>query len=90
MGPNGSMTLVPTGSFYPNDWVQSARFKILLNARTLEHVGGVPGNSINEKIDYYTGGRKIPPQGINLFKTNGHYYVAYYENDARKLSILKF
>lgn len=89
-GAGGSMMAMPSGTFYRNDWIKSVRFKILLDARTLEHVQGVPGNSINEKIDYYTGGRKIPPLGTNLFKTNGRYYVTYYENDSRKLSILKF
>jgi hypothetical protein len=88
--PTNTLAMMPAGMFYPNWWIKSARFKILLDARTLEHVGGIPGNSINEKIDYYTGGRKIPALGTNLFKTNGHYYVAYYENDSRKLSILKF
>jgi hypothetical protein len=87
---SSSLVMMPPGMFYSNYWDKSVRFKTLLDARSLEHIGGVPGNSINEKIDYYTGGRKIPPMGINLFKTNGHYYVAYYENDSRKLSILKF
>jgi hypothetical protein len=87
---SSSLVMMPAGMFYSNWWIKSARFKMLLNANTLEHVSGVPGNSINEKIDYYTGGRKIPPLGINLFKANGRYYAAYYENDTRKLSILKF
>jgi hypothetical protein len=87
---SSSVVMMPPGMFYSNWWDKSVRFKILLDARTLEHIGGVPGNSINERIDYYTGGRKIPPLGINLFKTNGRYYAAYYENDSRKLSILKF
>jgi hypothetical protein len=87
---SNSVAMMPPGMFYSNWWDKSVRFKTLLDARSLEHIGGVPGNSINEKIDYYTGGRKIPALGINLFKTNGRYYVAYYENDSRKLSILKF
>jgi hypothetical protein len=51
--------LVPAGMFYSNWWIKLARFKTLLNADTLEHISGVPGNSINKKIYYYTGGRKF-------------------------------
>lgn len=87
---NSPLVIMPPGIFYSNWWIKSTRFKTLLNATTLEHVSGVPVNSINEKIDYYTGGRKIPQLGVNLFKTNGRYYAAYYENDSRKLTILKF
>jgi hypothetical protein len=90
-GYGGShMVMVPTGGFNRGGWVKSARFKTLLNADTFEHVEGAIGNSINEKIEYYTGGIKIPPQAENLFMTNGRYYHAYYDKELRKLVILKF
>ena len=84
------MVVAPTGGFYRNNWVKSARFKTLLNASTFEHIDGTPGNSINEKIEYYTGGIKIPPEAENLFMTNSRYYHAYYDKTLRKLVILKF
>jgi hypothetical protein len=89
-GAGGTMVMMPTGGFYRHGSGKAVRFKVLLNARTLEHIDGVPGNSINEKIDYYTGGIKIPPHAENLFMTNGRYYHAYYDKNERKLVILKF
>jgi hypothetical protein len=86
----GPMIMVPTGGFSRSGWVKSARFKTLLNANTFEHVNGEIGNSINEKIEYYTAGIKIPAEAENLFMTGGRYYHTYYNKDERKLVILKF
>jgi len=76
--------------FNSNGWVKSAHFKTLLNASTFEHVDGNIGNSINEKVGYYTTGIKIPPQAENLFMSGGRYYHAYYNKDDRRLVILQF
>lgn len=89
-GPGSPMIMVPAGGFYRNTWVKSARFKTLLNTSTFEHIDGNMGNSINEKIEYYTGGIKIPPEAENLFMSGGRYYHAYYNKDERRLVILKF
>jgi hypothetical protein len=87
-GAPGAM--FPTGGFNRGGWVKSARFKMLLNADTFEHVEGAIGNSINERIEYYTAGIKIPREAENLFMTNGRYYHAYYDKALRKLVILQF
>ncbi len=84
------MVPTPTGGFNRGGWVKSARFKMLLNADTFEHVEGAIGNSINEQIEYYTKGIKIPREAENLFMTNGRYYHAYYDKALRKLVILQF
>jgi len=88
-GPGSPMVVAPAGGFYRNTRIKSAGFKTLLNASTFEHIDGNIGNTINEKIEYYTGGIKIPPQAENLFMTNGRYYYAYYDKTLRKLVILK-
>lgn len=88
--PGTPMIMVPTGGFNRGGWVKSARFKTLLNASTFEHLDGTPGNSINEKIEYYTAGIKIPPEAENLFISGGRYYHAYYSKDDRRLVILQF
>ena len=89
-GGAAPMGMMPTGGFNRGGWVKSARFKMLLNADTFEHVEGAIGNSINERIEYYTTGIKIPREAENLFMTNGRYYHAYYDKVQRKLVILKF
>jgi hypothetical protein len=89
-GRPGVMIMMPTGGFNRGGWVKSARFKTLLNPDTFEHVAGAIGNSINERIEYYTAGIKIPREAENLFMTNGRYYHAYYDKALRKLVILKF
>jgi hypothetical protein len=84
------MLIMPTGGFPRKSWLKSARFKMLLNAGSFEHEEGTVGNSINERIEYYTAGIKIPQEAENLFMTNGRYYHAYYDKVQRKLVILKF
>lgn len=88
--PGAPMVMLPTGGFSRGGWVKSARFKTLLNASTFEHINGEIGNSINERIEYYTEGIRIPSEAENLFMTSGRYYHAYYSRDERKLIILKF
>ena len=86
----GPMFMIPTGGFYRHGRGKAVRFKVLLDAHTLEHIDGDPDDSINEKIDAFTKDIKIPTNAENLFVTNGVYYHAYYDKDERKLVILKF
>lgn len=88
--PGAPMVMIPTGGFSRNTLVKSARFKTLLNASTFEHIDGEMGKSINEKIEEWTAGIKVPAEAENLFMTNGNYYYAYYSKGERKLIILKF
>jgi hypothetical protein len=80
----------PTGNFARNNWTKSARFKMLLNAETSEHITGDVGMSINEKIEAYTKNIKIPAEAENLFVCNGKYYYAYYDRREKTFSVVEF
>ncbi|HYF29553.1 MAG TPA: hypothetical protein VD993_00390 [Chitinophagaceae bacterium] len=85
-----TMVYIPTGGFARSAWTKSAYFKMLMDADTHEHVEGNMGASINEKIEQYTKGLKIPMEAENLFVYNGAYYYAYYNKEERKLSLVQF
>jgi hypothetical protein len=86
----GTMMLLPTGGFTRNSWAKSARFKILLNAETNEHIAGKLPPDINDKIEAYTKDMKIPDDGENLFVRNGNYHYIFYDRGKRMLSIIVF
>lgn len=92
-GPGGAaapMVFVPSGGFYRSTWTKSARFGMLLDSSTLQHVSGEMPLSINEKIENYTTGITIPSEGENLFMNDGNYIYAYYNRDERKLLLIRF
>ena len=89
-GPGGSVGFFPTGGFSRASWKKSARFKMLLNSDTNEHIAGEIPLSINEKIESYTKGINIPGDGENLFAKNGNYYYVYYDKEKREINIVKF
>jgi hypothetical protein len=80
----------PTGGVTRNTWIKSARFKMLLDANTSEHISGEMESSINEKIEAYTKDIKIPAEAENLFVCDGKYYYAYYDRKERKLCMVAF
>jgi hypothetical protein len=88
--PEGTMMLLPTGGFVRNSWTRSARFKMLLNTETNEHVAGKLPPGINDKIEEYTKDMKIPDDGENLFVRNGNYHYVFYNREKRVLSIMVF
>ena len=91
-GPGGASyaVYIPTGGFWRSSWTKSARFKMLLDANTGEHLPGNIDESINERIERYTGGIKMPTEAENLFYCNGNYYYAFYDRDERKLAVVQF
>jgi hypothetical protein len=88
--PAGTMMLLPTGGFTRNSWAKSARFKMLLNTETSEHVAGKLPPDINDKIEAYTKDMKIPDDVENLFVRNGNYHYVFYNREKRVLSIVVF
>jgi hypothetical protein len=87
--PGGAPIFVPTGGF-SRSWTKSARFKMLLDGNTSEHVDGDPGPSINEKIEAYTEGMDIPESAEVLFVQDGSYIYAFYDKKERKLQLIRF
>lgn len=81
---------VSSGGFYRDTWTKSARFKMLLDAGTMEHIGGDMPATINEKIESYTEGALIPPEGENLFLNNGSFIYGYYDRNEHKIILVKF
>ena len=81
---------MPTGGFYRSNWVNSARFKMLLNGQTAAHLKGSLPLLINDKIEDYTKDIKIPKEGENLFVLNGNYYYIFYDKRERELSLVRF
>lgn len=82
---------MPSGGFYRlRAWTKSARFKMLLDSATLTHLEGDMPMSINDKIETYTEGTPIPPEGENLFRNNGSYIYGYYDRDDHKIILVKF
>jgi hypothetical protein len=89
-GPEGTMIFTPVGGFTRNSWAKSARFKMLLNAETNEHVTGKLPPGINDKIEAYTKDMKIPEDGENLFVKNNNYHYVFYDREKQMLSIVVF
>src|SRR5258708_1615283 len=89
-GGGAPMMYVPSGGFYRDTWTKSARFKMLLDAGTLEHISGDMPATINEKIESYTEGALIPQEGENLFRNNGNYIYGYYDRNEHKIILVKF
>jgi len=90
VGAGAAPIYIPTGGFYRETWSKSARFKMLLDAGTGEHLNGEMDRSVNEKIEDYTKDTKIPPEAENLIQVNGRYYYTYYDREGRKLMTRQF
>ena len=85
-----TMFFVQTGMYFRNSRVRSSRFKMLVDTTTLQHVpGDIPGD-IGDRIEHYTDGISIPPEGETLFRNNGKYVYAYYNRDEHKLMLINF
>ena len=80
---------MPSGGFSHGSWSKSARFKMLISASNYEHLNGDIPLSINDRIDNYTKGIKIPAEGENLFVINGNYNYAYYDKDKLDFILVK-
>ena len=81
---------VSTGVFFRSNSIRSSRFKMVLDSASLEHVPGEITGDIGEKIERYTDGISIPPEGENLFVNAGTYVYAYYNRDEHKLMLSSF
>lgn len=90
IGAGISMAFIPTGGFTRDSWTKSARFKMLLDAKTFEHFDGEIPPSINDRIKDYTRLIRIPGEGENLFVINGQYCYAYYDKELRELNLVQF
>ncbi len=89
----GSMAGGTTPMFVPTgygSWKKSARFDMLLDANTNEHIPGKLAPDINDKIEEFSNGKKIPKDGEDLFLRNGRYYYAWYDKKERTFNIVKF
>ena len=89
-GSYGTTMRNQPGGFTRHTLTKSVHFKMLLYAGDFSHMAGEPGTSINERIERYTANLNVPPESENIFVTNGQYYYAYYDQEERKLVVLKF
>ena len=81
---------LPTGGFSRSSWSKSARFKMLINDFSSEHINGDIPPSINDKIEVFTAGLKVPSDCENLFLLNEKYFYAFYDKEERSLSVVQF
>jgi hypothetical protein len=79
-----------TMGVFRHSWTKSARFKSYVDSTTGEHLPGDIVTDIVERIEAYTDGVSIPPEGENLFRLNGRYVYAYYNRDEHKLMLANF
>jgi hypothetical protein len=78
------------GRYIRSTWTNSVHFTMLLNGAGFSHMEGVPGGSVNERIDRFTAKMKIDPESESLFTTYGQSYYAWYDKAGYKLVVLKF
>ncbi|HXB92994.1 MAG TPA: hypothetical protein VNU72_11920 [Puia sp.] len=92
MGPMtpGMPVFTSPGVFFRSTNVRSSRFKMLVDSVTLQHVPGEITTDIGDRIEQYTNGISIPPEGENLFKNGGKYVYAYYSRDEHKIMLTSF
>ena len=88
--PGGAPLWVPTGNFFRSGSIRSSRFKMLLDSASLQHLPGDISPDIGERIEQYTKGISIPPEGENLFRNSGKYVYAYYNRDEHKIMLTSF
>ncbi len=88
-GGTATPMFVPNGGFSSGSWGKSAHFKMLINADNYDHINGIITPSINDRINDFTKGIKMPAEGENLFVINGNYYYAYYDKNKRDFTIVK-
>ena len=86
----GMNLFVSTGVFFRSTTVRSSRFKMVLDSSSLQHVGGEITGDIGDRIERYTDGISIPPEGENLFLNAGTYVYAFYNRDEHKLMLSSF
>jgi hypothetical protein len=86
-GGTAAPIFMPTGGFSRSSWSKSASFKVLINAENYEHINGMISPSINDRVNDFTKGIKIPPEGENLFVIDGKYYYAYYDKNKRDFTV---
>ncbi len=89
-GAGMSMVFIPTGGFSRNSWTKYARFKMLLDAQSFDHLDGNLSPTINDRIEEYTRQIKIPSEAENLFVINDAYCYAYYDKELRELNLVEF
>jgi len=70
-------------------WTKSARFKMLLDENSFEHVMGDVGQGIDEKIESYTSDMEIPEHTETVFMLGSDYVYAYYDKTARMLRMVR-
>ena len=89
-GSPPTMTYVPSGSFSRTTLTKVTHFRMSIDKQTLEHIPGEMQPSINDRIDDYTAGIKIPPNAENLLNVPGGYLYIYYDRKMRKLVLTQF
>jgi len=70
-------------------WTVSARFKMLLDGNTFEHIGGDIGPGIYEKVDSYTSDKKVAENADVVFTLGSDYIYAYYDKTASMLRMVR-
>src|SRR5262249_38705844 len=61
----GMGVFVSTGVFFRSETVRSSRFKMMVDSASLQFVPGEVTGDIGDRIERYTDGISIPPEGEN-------------------------
>lgn len=70
-------------------WTRSARFKMLLDENSSEHVVGDVGQGMDEKIESFTSDKNVPEHTETVFMLGSDYVYAYYDKTARMLRMVR-
>lgn len=70
-------------------WTVSARFRMLLDANTFEHVSGEVGTGIDEKVDSFTSDKNVPDSMEVVFMLGSDYVYTYYDKTAGMLRMVR-
>jgi hypothetical protein len=92
--PSGSSTITiggpGMGNFSQGTWTKAVRFRMLVDSNTLQHIPGAMEPSINDRVDEYTQGIKIPDYAQNLLFQDGRYIYIYYDKKKKSLNLQQF
>jgi len=70
-------------------WTISARFKMLLDENTFEHIDGDIAPGVYEKVDSFTSDKSVAENGETLFMLGNDYIYAYYDKSADLLRMVR-
>ena len=89
-GVSPGSTYTGMGYFSTYTWTQTVRFRMLVDSITFQHIPGDMEPSINDRIDEFSQGIKIPDHAENLLFQDGWYIYIYYDKKKQSLVLQQF